>query len=97
MIWICRCYGIARKWLLVSLLSYFLLGLVYMAGFNPKGCVQDTFIVRVYLIPGFALWGVFIGLGMVIIARKIENIVQEGSPSASRNKKNSDIEVETAK
>jgi len=60
--------GPLRRWWGVLLLSLFVLTFVMLAGANPRGDVQDTYIQRTRFIPAFALWGVLIGLGFTMLA-----------------------------
>lgn len=73
---ISRFRGVWRKWWILCLLSFFVFSVVLLIGVNPHMDVQDTLIQKVKFIPGFALWSVFMGLGLAIVLGWIERLTQ---------------------
>lgn len=66
--------GSWRAWRAVCLLAFFMLSVVVLIGANPMWDVQSAFICRVFLIPSFALWSIFIGLGILTVLEWLKNI-----------------------
>ena len=65
------------KWWGTCLLAFTMFSVVVVIGANPYINVQDSFIQRVKFIPSFALWGIFIGLGFMIILDWISRLTEE--------------------
>jgi len=83
---ISRFRGQWLKWWSVCLLTLFMFTVILLMGACPKGDVQDSFIQRVKFIPSFALWGVFIGLGFLMVIDWIEGVIREGADKAQHRR-----------
>ena len=65
------------KWWSICLLCYFIFSVVLLIGVNPKCDLQDSLIQHVRFIPSFAIWSVFIGLGLLMIIDWIDGFLNK--------------------
>lgn len=72
-----RFRGPSLKWWCTCLLAFFMFSVVLVIGVNPKGDIQDSFIQRTKFIPSFAMWGIFTGLGFLMILDWISRLTEE--------------------
>ena len=73
----------ARKPIFLLLAALFCFSIVVIIGANPQQDIQNTFIVRVYFIPSFALLALWIGLGLTTALHAFSTTIpspQEHSP-----------------
>ncbi len=54
------------KWWSTCLLAFLMFSAVLLVGANPTCDVQDSLIQRVKFIPSFAIWGIFLGVGLMM-------------------------------
>ncbi|MBI2437635.1 MAG: DUF2723 domain-containing protein [Lentisphaerae bacterium] len=66
--------GSWRAWWAVCILSFFMFSVVLIIGLNPSWDVQSAFTYRVLFIPSFAVWSIFIGLGVLTVLEWLKNI-----------------------
>jgi hypothetical protein len=74
---ISRFRGPWLKWLIVCLLTFFMFSVILVIGANPRGDIQDSFIQRVKFIPSFAVWGILVGIGLVMVFDWIAGFIRE--------------------
>ena len=65
-----------RRWWAVCLLAFFMFSVVLLIGANPRADIQDANIQRVKFIPSFAMWAVFIGLGLLMVLDWIDELAR---------------------
>ena len=65
------------KWWCICLLAFFMFSVVLLIGANPKGDLQDSIIQRMKFIPSFAMWGIFMGIGFVMILDWISQLMED--------------------
>jgi len=74
-----RFRGPSLKWWCTCLLAFFMFSVVLVIGANPEGDIQDTFIQRIRFIPSFAMWGIFTGLGFLMIMDWISRLTDKNA------------------
>ncbi len=74
---ISRFHGPILKWWYTCLTAFFMFSIVLLIGVNPRCDIQDSFIMRVMFIPGFAIWGIFTGLGFLMILDWLSRLTEE--------------------
>ena len=72
-----RFRGRWRQWGAVCLLTLFMFSVILVIGSSPKGDIQDALIQRVLFIPSFAVWGIFVGLGLVMVFEWVDGLVPD--------------------
>jgi len=72
-----RFRGPSLKWWCTCLLAFFMFSVVLVIGANPKRDIQNSFIQRVKFIPSFAMWGIFTGLGFLMILDWISRLTDK--------------------
>jgi len=56
----------SQKWVIVTLASFVVMGVVFVDLASPKGDLQDYFIQRVKFISSHALYSIWVGYGMIV-------------------------------
>jgi hypothetical protein len=72
-----RFQGQWLKWWSVYALTFFMFSVILVIGANQKADIQDAFIQRVKFIPSFAMWGILIGIGFLMVFDWVDGFTRE--------------------